>query len=383
MFIIAEIGTAHNGSLEKAKKLIDEAVRAGADGVKFQWVYADEILHENAGIVPLPCGTVQLYDRFRSLEQSSEFYAELRNYAKQKHTAFVCSPFGIRSLRELWELHPEAIKIASPELNHIPLLHALAALEAKSEKKTPVILSSGVSCLKDIEAALAVLEPQLCTRHAADGVLPMLTLLHCVTAYPAPEEEYNVRLVQTLRAVTGIPTGISDHSLDPILIPALSAACGAAILEKHITLSRSDSGLDDPVALTPEQFSEMTAAVRKTEAELENEKHTPHAYERIIGRLENAYGKEKTAAALGNGIKKLAPAERENYTRTNRSVHFVRNMRAGEYIAEKDIAVLRTEKVLTPGIPPEFAATAIGAKLSRSVSAGSGVQWQDIIFHKQ
>ncbi|MBP5463909.1 MAG: N-acetylneuraminate synthase family protein, partial [Treponema sp.] len=233
MTVVAEIGTAHGGSLDKACALIDAAAEAGADCVKFQWVYADEILHPDTGFVTLPGGAVRLYDRFRELEVDASFFASCRDYAREKGLLFACSPFGLRSLKELAALRPDAIKIASPEVNHIPLLEACALFYGT----IPLILSSGVSRLGDIERAIDLLEGgQSAGQNAV--ALPPLTLLHCITSYPAPEREYNVRCVDTLRRVFGVPTGISDHSLDPVLIPVLTTAMGGVMIEKHITLSR-------------------------------------------------------------------------------------------------------------------------------------------------
>ena len=281
MTIVAEIGTAHGGSLQKAFSLIDEARDAGADAVKFQWVYADEILHPNTGYVTLPGGKVRLYDRFRELEVEPAFFAKCLDYTHSKGMGFVCSPFGLRSFRELMEIHPDAIKIASPEVNHFPLLHAIASYTEKelasTGKSTPVILSSGVSKLGDLEKAIDILITPFTTAQnvpvqqkelppaqlkTGDGtssanLMAPLTLLHCITCYPAPESEYNVRCVETLRSIFGIATGISDHSLDPVLVPVLTTAMGGTMIEKHITLSKKTDGLDDPVALEAEQFAHM------------------------------------------------------------------------------------------------------------------------------
>jgi sialic acid synthase SpsE len=271
------------------------------------------------------------------LELPPDFFAEVSAYTRSEGCGFICSPFGLQSLDELFALEPDAIKIASPELNHYPLLERLAQTNRERTKDgksaIPVILSSGVSSLADIAKALDILTP--------------MCLLHCVTAYPAPESEYNVRLVKTLRDIFGVPTGISDHSLDPVIIPVLTVACGGVMLEKHITLSRNTDGLDDPVALDPAQFARMTDAVRKAEQ------------------------------ALGDGVKKLAPAEKENYGRTNRSLHYMRAMSAGETIAANDVAVLRTEKILEPGISPEFLPIVIGSVLTHTVKNGDGVQLLD------
>lgn len=362
MQIIAEIGTAHGGSLAKAKELIDAAKEAGATAIKFQWVYADEILHPDTGFVPLPGGKIRLYDNFKKLEVPLQFFADCLEYTHKRGVQFVCSPFGLRSLRELLEIKPDAVKIASPELNHIPLLKEVAS----ASLSVPVILSSGVSKLSDIEAAIEIIGTK------------NVSLLHCITSYPAPESEYNVHVIETLRNIFGVETGLSDHSLDPVLVPALAASFGATVFEKHICLSKKDGGLDDPVALEPEQFAQMSHALRQCEVSIARY-GTDIARKRIITEMSESYGKEKVAAVIGNGVKRLAPAELANYGRTNRSLHFMRDMKAGEIIGEKDVAVLRTEKILSPGISPKFLENIIGAKLSQNVTSGAGVQFEDVI----
>lgn len=396
MKIIAEIGTSHGGNLKKAKELIDLSVESGADYVKFQWVYADEILHPDTGFVNLPGGSIRLYDRFKALEVSPDFFRECLEYTHQKGLLFACSPFGLRSLEELASIKPDAIKIASPEVNHIPLLRACASYYGK----IPIILSSGVSTLGDIEKAIALLTGGKKLGKEENGmVLPPLTLLHCITFYPAPEDEYNVRCVDTLQKIFGIPTGISDHSLDPVLVPVLASAMGGSMVEKHITLSKKTDGLDDPVALEADQFSQMVNALRQTEAifgrfgkdfaaggnSIQNARlladgtilSTSQA--EIIRQMEMQYGEEKVSRVLGTGVKKLAPIEIQNYGRTNRSLHYTSSFEKGHKIGSKDIAVLRTEKVLTPGIPPEFLETVTGCVLQKDVTSGNGVNWQDLL----
>ncbi len=389
MTVIAEIGTAHGGSLDKAFALIDAAADAGADCVKFQWVYADEILHPDTGFVKLPGGAVRLYDRFKDLEVDASFFASCLAHAHEKGLLFACSPFGLRSLEELAALSPDAIKIASPEVNHYPLLKVCSRYYGK----IPIILSSGVSRLGDIELAVDLLEgdggdaSRSCAQaHAGSGTsaaaLPPLTLLHCITSYPAPEEEYNVRCVDTLRRVFGLSTGISDHSLDPVLVPVLTTAVGGVMIEKHITLSRKTDGLDDPVALEGEQFAQMVQAVHQTEAVMhkcEKDGVPEAALPEIVRQMAAQYGLKKVEATLGNGAKRLAASERENYGRTNRSLHYMRAMKKGERIGEGDVAIVRTEKVLTPGISPEFASLVGGCVLSRDVTAGAGVDWEDLV----
>jgi sialic acid synthase SpsE len=350
--LIAELGTSHQGDLDRARRLIDAAVQAGADCVKFQLVHAGEILHPRSGVVELPTGKIALYEHFKAMERGMGFYAALKEHTEKNGALFLCSPFGVGSARELKDLGVQALKIASPELNHFPLLKEAASYGL------PLFLSSGVSTAGDIERALSV-------TGRTDTVL-----LHCITSYPAPEEQYNVALVRSLRALFGVETGLSDHSLDPALVPALAVLCGACAVEKHFTFSREGTGLDDPIALEPSAFKRMVAAIRRVEKEGALESRS---------RLEVEYGAERVAAVLGSGVKQLAASERANYGRTNRSLHAAREIPAGSTIVERDVAILRTEKVLRPGLGPEFMDLVVGACARRRIPDGEGIEWEDIV----
>lgn len=350
-FVIAELGTGHGGSAGKAGELVDAAAEAGADCVKFQMVYADEILHPETGIVPLPGGPVRLYDRFKALEMDESFFAEMKSYVESKGLAFLCTPFGPRSARAVRALSPGLMKIASPELNYDALLEEVAAAGL------PTLLSAGVSLLADIERALEFFPRQ------------DVCLLHCVTAYPAPPEDYNLRLLESLSAVFGVAVGVSDHSLDPVLVPALAVGRGAAVVEKHFCLSRGDDGLDDPVALPPAEFALMAEAVRRAERD---------GRESTEAALAAVYGEPRISAILGDGVKRLAAAEKANYARTNRSVHALRRIPAGGRIGPDDIAVLRTEKILRPGLPPRFFDSIVGRNARADIPAGEGIRLEDV-----
>ncbi|MDR2486267.1 MAG: N-acetylneuraminate synthase family protein [Treponema sp.] len=353
VLVIAELGTSHAADPVKARELIEAAAEAGADCVKTQIVYADEILHPNTGIVALPGGNIRLYDRFKQLEVKSGFFAEMKELAESKGLLFLCTPFGFRSARELYALGPKAVKIASPELNYEALLREIAAY------CLPVFLSTGVSKLGDIEEALAVFSPKR---------IPVC-LLHCVTSYPAPAEDYNLRLLQTLAGVFGLPLGVSDHSLDPELIPALGTAMGAAAIEKHFCLSREDPGLDDPIALPPPDFARMVRRIRRASAE-----GSKATVEEVIRER----GAEPVRAVLGDGVKRLAPSEEANYERTNRSLHALRDIREGEIITGDMFAALRTEKALRPGLPPSWALKISGRQAKAFIPAGEGIRIEDI-----
>ena len=352
VLIIAELGSSHGGSAAKARELVDAAAASGADCVKFQIIYADEILHPNTGEVKLPGGIIRLYDRFKQLELDIGFYAGLKDYAESRGLLFLASVFGPRSARELRSLQPRLLKIASPELNYTGLLTELASCGL------PALLSAGVSRLGDIEAALDIFPPE------------RACLLHCVTAYPAPERDYNLRLLPNLAAIFGCPVGLSDHSLDPELVPALAVAMGAAVIEKHFCLSRGDPGLDDPIAQTPEDFARMVRAARHASS-----LGSRASLEAIAGER----GADTVEAVLGDGVKRLAPSERANYERTNRSLHALRDIAAGETLQAEDFAALRTEKALRPGLHPAWEKKLAGRKTTRFIPAGEGIVAEDLL----
>jgi N-acetylneuraminate synthase len=362
-FIVAEIGTSHGGDLERARDLVKAAASCGADAAKFQCVYADEILHPAAGKVNLPGGGIPLYERFRSLERGRDFYERLKAITEEEGLVFICSPFGIQSARLLRDIGTPAIKIASPELNHFPLLREIASYGQS------IILSSGVSTLADIEKALSALRES-----SGAGSGSGYTLLHCVTAYPAPEEDYNIRVIPNLAAVFGLPAGVSDHSRDPILVPVLAALHGAAMIEKHFTLDPEGGGLDDPIALAPRGFEVMVREVRAAETEIA----AGRAAE-AIEAVEAAYGAARVRRVLGNGVKTLAPSEAGNYATTRRGIHARGEISAGEQFTPANTAILRSEKNLRPGLGPEFLDLILGRPAARSVPAGAGITWNEIL----
>ncbi|MCL2139847.1 MAG: N-acetylneuraminate synthase family protein [Treponema sp.] len=352
--IIAELGTSHGGDAHKAKETAAAAADSGAGCVKLQLVFADEILHPNTGEVSLPGGKIRLYDRFKQLEQPIDFFAELKQYIESLGLLFLCTPFGPKSASLLHALQPKMVKIASPELNYTALLRHIAGWDI------PVLLSTGVSMLGDIEEALQILG----SSHSD------ICLLHCVTAYPAPETDYNLRALHSLSSVFGLAVGVSDHSLDAELVPALAVTQGAAVIEKHFCLSREGAGLDDPIALPPKEFSRMAQAVKKAAK---------------AGPLETTsgfcrqHGKALIEQILGSGVKSLAPSERENYARTNRSLHALYDIKEGDVLKPEDFAALRTEKNLRPGLPPSWSERITGKTARRPIPAGEGICFEDLV----
>jgi len=355
--IIAELGTSHLGSIEKARQLIDAVSDCGCDAVKFQIVYANEILHPKSGYVKLPQGNVLLYEKFKELECNQDFYAELAEYARSKSLMFSASVFGERSLQDLIKLQPDFLKVASPELNYHDLIKSIASCSL------PIILSTGVSRLADIEGAIDAVR-------SVNAKLP-LAILHCITSYPAPETEYNLLLIENLSRIFGIPVGLSDHSMHPFFVPLLSLSFGSCIIEKHLCLSREEEGLDDKIALEPKDFSLMCKTIRKMESKPLDE---------VIQYLkEKKVSEQAIKDVCGSGVKRLAFSEQQNYERTNRSLHYLHSMQKGELITEGSLVIVRTEKVLSVGLSPQLKSVVVGSRLQRNVNEGDGVAFEDII----
>ena len=365
-FIIAELGSSHGADPIKARELIHAAAEAGADCIKFQIVYADEILHPKTGEVELPGGKTRLYDRFKELELPVSFYAEMKELVEKKGLVFLCTPFGIKSAQELFSMSPKCVKIASPELNYTKLLKEIARYGL------PILLSTGVSALGDIEEALSLINGisgncRMDRGFAVNG--PQVCLLHCVTAYPAPEKDYNLRVLGGLSSIFGVSVGLSDHSLDRDLVPVLGISQGASVIEKHFCLSRDDPGLDDPIALPPSSFAAMVRSVRAAEK---------MSGEEIISSMCRERGTDLVESILGDGVKRLAPSEEMNYKRTNRSIHALRDIEEGEVLESSMMSSLRTEKLLRPGLPPSWEEIIIGRKARIFIPSGEGIRFEDI-----
>ena len=365
--IVAEIGTAHGGDLERARDLIAAAGESGADTAKFQLVRASEILHPASGDIALPSGSVALFERFRELERPEEFYAQLKEECDSAGLRFLCTPFGHESAGILRRIGVEEIKIASPELNHFPLLREVSGYGL------PLIISTGVSRLRDIDESLSVLPAGY-----------PVQLLHCVTAYPAPEEDYSLRVLEPMRSLFGLPVGVSDHTMDAVLVPALSTLLGASMVEKHITISRRNPGLDDPIALEPDAFRRMASSVhgiadRLSAARTTGQDAFLHQQRTEFAALEERYGTQRVERVLGTPVKRLAPSEERNYGFTNRSIHALRSLRPGERIDQTNVAILRSEKNLAPGLHPRYWDLLQGRRLGQAVADGEGLTWDHVL----
>ncbi|HEU4369326.1 MAG TPA: N-acetylneuraminate synthase [Methylomirabilota bacterium] len=328
-FVVAEAGVNHNGDLELARRLVDAAAEAGADAVKFQTFRTDALVSGAAPKARYQVETTGGDESQRAmltrLELGPEAHAVLRDHAAARGIVFFSTPFDEASADLLDRLGVELLKVPSGEATNVPLLRHLAA------KGRPIILSTGMCTLDEVATAVATL------REAGD---PPLAILHCVSAYPAPAEDTNLRAMDTLRARFGCPVGLSDHSLG-LEIPLAAVARGAAVLEKHLTLDRALAGPDHRASLEPADFAALVRGVRAVEA------------------------------ALGDGDKRPMPSELDTRAVARRSLVAARALPPGHRLGREDVAVKRPGT----GIPPGELERVLGRRLARAVGADELLDW--------
>ena len=352
-FIIAEAGSNHNGKLEQAKKLIDIAADAGVDAIKFQLFKAERMYPKNCGVVDTAMGKVDFFKVLKNMELPLTWLEVLKEYSEAKELIFLCSSFDEESADVLENIGITAHKLGSPELNHIPLLEHLG------KKNKPIILSTGLSKLGEIEEAI-----DTCYTVGNRQVI----LLHCVSAYPTPLEDCNLNVIKTLKMAFDVPVGFSDHTLDPTIAPLTAVSIGADVIEKHFTISKKLEGPDHSFALEPLELKKMVEEIRKVE-EIEDK----------ITYVRKLFGKEKTDAVLGTYKKMIAPSEKDIYPNDKRSIHAIQNIKKGDILTKENIMVLRSERNLNPGIHARYYKIIIGKKVSRSVLYGKGITWDDLL----
>ncbi|NJD02855.1 MAG: N-acetylneuraminate synthase [Ruminiclostridium sp.] len=335
VFIIAEIGVNHNGSLEMAKSLIDAAAEAGADAVKFQTFKAYQIMLPHAPKAAYQINKTDMeetqYEMVKKLELNQQMHLILKEHSATRHIRFMSTPFDVDSLDFLVKtLQLPIIKIASGEITNAPLLLKAARLGKK------IILSTGMSTLGDIEEALGVLafgyavgkENNIAPSRAAfreayysetgkTNLYRNVSLLHCTTEYPVPFEDVNLRIIGTLQQCFGLQVGYSDHT-PGIAIPLAAAALGACIIEKHITLDRNLDGPDHKASLEPDELSWMIKGIRQIEK------------------------------ALGNPYKKPVPSELKNRRIARKSIVAGCTIRKDEIFTEENLTVKRPEEGISP-----------------------------------
>ncbi len=332
IYIIAEAGVNHNGDMNIARQLIDMAAEAGADAVKFQTFRAEALVIRNAPKAEYQKVTTgdeeSQYGMIKKLELDEDKHRELIHYCEEKNIHFLSTPFDDKSLDLLTKTFDlPRIKLPSGEITNAPLL-----LRAAQTGK-PVILSTGMSTLEDIETALGVLafgylfsggEPSRdafnCAYKSNAGrkvLKSRVVLLHCTTAYPTPLEDVHLQAMDTMYEKFGLPVGYSDHTLG-IAVPIAAAARGAVVIEKHFTLKRDMPGPDHHASLEPGELKIMIQAIRQAKL------------------------------ALGLPQKCPAPSEIGNVNVVRKSIVAGRPIRKGEIFSPKNIALKRPGTGIAP-----------------------------------
>jgi len=306
VFVIAECGVNHNGSLDLALKLVDEAVRTGADAVKFQTFKPEALVSRAARMASYQRKAARGEDSQRamlaSLVLSERDHQKVKACCDEKKIEFMSTPFDEASCDLLVRLGVKRLKIGSGDLTHLPLLRHAAAT------KLPVILSTGMSGIGEVAEAVAAV------RGAGNDAI---ALLHCLTEYPAPVGEVNLRAMHTLRAAFGLPVGYSDHTVG-MEASIAAVALGATIIEKHLTLDNDMPGPDHRASANPKDFAELVRAIRNI------------------------------TAALGDGVKRPAPSEMKNVSIARRSLVAARPLPRGTRITLADVAVKRPATGIQP-----------------------------------
>lgn len=251
-FIIAEAGVNHNGSFNIAKKMVDVAVEAGVDAIKFQTYKTEELILKNVEKAPYQKRTLDnhetQYEMLKRLEISKEATKQLMEYCNQKKIIFLSTPFEKRSLDELGELDVPAYKVAATDLTNIQFLRQIA------QKGKPIILSAGMCYLEEVKLALEAIYP----------INRNVILLQCTANYPIEDDEANIKTIQTLKKEFDILVGYSDHSQGVGASP-FAVAIGAKVIEKHFTLDRNMDGPDQRASVTPEELSKLVKDIRRVE----------------------------------------------------------------------------------------------------------------------
>ncbi|MDL2346108.1 N-acetylneuraminate synthase [Campylobacter hyointestinalis] len=308
VFIIAEAGVNHNGSLELAKKLIDEAVVAGADAVKFQTFKAELCISKNADKAEYQKQTTDKnesqFDMIKKLELNEYAHTELIKYCKIKNIMFLSTPFDLQSVDLLNGFGLEIFKIPSGEITNLPYLRKIASLNKK------VILSTGMANLGEIEAALEILTKNGTAKEN-------ITVLHANTEYPTPFRDVNLKAMLTIRGAFGVKVGYSDHT-PGIEVSIAAVALGATVIEKHFTLDKTMPGPDHKASLEPSELQSMVKAIRNIEI------------------------------ALGDGIKKASSSESKNKPIARKSIVAKCDIKKGDLFSESNLTIKRPGSGISP-----------------------------------
>lgn len=308
VFIIAEAGVNHNGSIEIAKNLIDIAKDANVDAIKFQTFIAESIVSKNAQKAEYQKSTTgnegTQFEMIKKLELSFNQFIELNNYCKKREILFLSTPFDLASINFLESLDLSIFKIPSGEITNYPYLRTIAKIGK------PVVMSTGMSTLNEIEQAMQVLE--------SNGLLRnQISLLHCNTEYPTPYRDVNLLAIHALQKHFGVEVGYSDHT-QGIEVSIAAVALGAKIIEKHFTLDKNMAGPDHQASLNPLELNEMVSAIRNIEI------------------------------AMGDGEKRPSESEIKNKIIARKSIVASCNIKKGMVFTEENITTKRPGNGISP-----------------------------------
>lgn len=333
VYIIAEAGVNHNGSLELAKKLVDMAVDCGADAVKFQIFKAEESTGAYAEKAQYQKENMNIeesqLDMIKKLELPFENFKEIQNYCKHKEIDFISTPDGIESLKFLVSMDVSLIKIGSTEVSNIEFLKEIGNTGIE------IILSTGMSYLGEVEKAINIIKSTGNNN---------LKIMQCTTDYPTAPEDVNLMAMATMKNAFKLPVGLSDHTLGNEAAIA-AVALGAEFIEKHITLDRDMKGPDHIASMDPDSFKDFTRAIRDTEK------------------------------ILGDGIKRPTKREKTIMKDVRRSIVAAKNLEKGTIINLD----LLTYKRPGYGIKPELNVALVGKKINRNIRKDELIQWEDFI----
>jgi N-acetylneuraminate synthase len=328
-FIVAEAGVNHNGSLDLALKLVDAAVAAGADAVKFQTFRADRLVTLNAPKAAYQSETTgeaeSQFEMLRKLELDERGHRTLVVHCASRGIAFLSTPFDEESADFLETLDVPAYKLPSGELTNLPFLRHVA------QKKRPMIMSTGMATMEEVGQAVEAVRIAECKD---------LVLLHCVSAYPADPADVNLRAMATLTEAFGVPVGYSDHTLG-IEVALAAVAMGACILEKHFTLDRSLPGPDHRISAEPAELAALVASARIVEA------------------------------ALGNGVKRPSVSEADSAQIARKSLVAACDLLAGTVLCPEHVVIRRPGT----GIPPRMRDRLVGRKTKVTITADTLFDW--------
>lgn len=306
VFIIAEAGVNHNGDIELARQLVDAAAEAGADAVKFQTFKAEKLVCKNAEKAAYQkeitdARETQL-EMLKKLELTEQMHRELMDYCGERGIIFLSTPFDMDSIQMLADLGLQIFKIPSGEITNLPYLRKIGGYHRK------IILSTGMSSMEEVEAAVKILQ-----ENGADDI----TLLHCNSQYPTPMPDVNLTAMVSMKKKLGFPVGYSDHT-QGIEIPVAAVALGAVVIEKHFTLDRTMEGPDHKASLEPNELKEMVKAIRNIEM------------------------------ALGDGVKRLSESEKENVGAARKSIVAAVPIKKGDIFTEENLTMKRPGTGISP-----------------------------------